>query len=63
MEFGLIYYGDNPRGFNVSSLYKADIIFDDGMQDFIRNLLLVYSTMILPNGLYLHLDKGKEDFE
>jgi hypothetical protein len=63
MQFGLINYGIRPAHFNVSSLYKADIIFDDGMQDFIRNLLLVYFTMILPNGLYLHLDKGKDDFE
>jgi hypothetical protein len=63
MEFGLINYGIPPRDFDVASIFKADIIFDNGMQDFVRKLLLVYFAMIPPNGRYLHLDKGKEDFE
>jgi hypothetical protein len=34
IEFGLITYGIGPRHFNLSSLYKADMVFDNGTQYF-----------------------------
>jgi hypothetical protein len=54
LEFGLINYGISSRTFDLSPLFKADIIVDDGMQYFIKISPRFSFTIVPPNG-HLHL--------